>query len=95
MDGTEMAQGEDDPEHAAQHVTIWNRLERRKIAGNAAPLRRNLEKYLSKHPECDVYSGQERLLEQAGIARPNEHVPIWHRVERRKVRPPIAHRIRA
>ncbi|KAJ8907243.1 hypothetical protein NDN08_003724 [Rhodosorus marinus] len=74
-----------DPEYAAEHVTIWNRIECRKIAGNAAPLRRNLEKYLSKHPECEVYRGQEKILEQSGITKQNEHVPIWHKLDRRKV----------
>uniref|UniRef100_A0A7S0G0Q7 BRK domain-containing protein n=1 Tax=Rhodosorus marinus TaxID=101924 RepID=A0A7S0G0Q7_9RHOD len=74
-----------DPEYAAEHVTIWNRIEFRKIAGNAAPLRRNLDKYLSKHPECEVYRGQEKILEQSGVTKQNEHVPIWHKLDRRKV----------
>lgn len=84
------------PEEAGKHVTIWNRHECRKIAGNAAPLRRNLHKYLKKHPECEVYDGQDKdpHRAQAGSIDPitgetvgpqNEHVPMWHKLDRRKV----------
>lgn len=82
------------PEEAAKHVTIWNRHECRKIAGNAAPLRRNLGKYLSKHPECEEYDGQDKRLDKQVAFDPitghpiitqNEHIPIWHRKECRKV----------
>jgi len=83
-------------EELARHVTIWNRLECRKIAGNAAPLRRNLDRYLAKHPECEVYMGQDKLSGAvlsgaidpktgAVIMSQNEHVAIWHKAERRKV----------
>mmetsp|Transcript_36585 Transcript_36585/g.146204 ORF Transcript_36585/g.146204 Transcript_36585/m.146204 type:complete len:175 (-) Transcript_36585:1502-2026(-) len=83
------------PAESVRHVTIWNRLECRKIAGNAAPLRRNLERYLERHPECEVYDGQDKMLGTATsgidpktgatIVFRNEHVPIWHKSELRKV----------
>lgn len=82
------------PEESARHVTIWNRLERRKIAGNAAPLRRNVARYLAAHPECEVFDGQDKRVEGLLSIDPatglpviaqNEHVPIWHARERRKV----------
>lgn len=83
------------PEEQAKHVTIWNRIERRKIAGNAAPLRRNLAAYLESHPEWEEYRGQDKdpnlrpgaidPITGERIAVQNEHVPIWHRADRRKV----------
>jgi len=77
-----------------EHVTIWNRVECRKVAGNAAPMRRNVHKYLAAHPECEVYNGQDKQRLAVGevdartgrvIVRENEHVAIWHRTERRKI----------
>mmetsp|Transcript_4516 Transcript_4516/g.13701 ORF Transcript_4516/g.13701 Transcript_4516/m.13701 type:complete len:219 (+) Transcript_4516:179-835(+) len=84
---------------SSDHVTIWNRNEKRKIAGNAAPLGRNLQKYLDKHPDCEVYRGQDeadgkprkrrRSVSSAkvnpGEVTCNIHVPIWHLREQRKI----------
>eukprot|EP00184_Porphyridium_aerugineum_P008629 CAMPEP_0184692558 /NCGR_PEP_ID=MMETSP0313-20130426/989_1 /TAXON_ID=2792 /ORGANISM="Porphyridium aerugineum, Strain SAG 1380-2" /LENGTH=546 /DNA_ID=CAMNT_0027150395 /DNA_START=351 /DNA_END=1991 /DNA_ORIENTATION=- len=79
---------------ATQHVTIWNRVECRKVAGNAAPLRRNVHKYLEAHPECEIYDGQDKFNMGIGQVDPktgrvinleNEHVAIWHTVEKRKI----------
>jgi hypothetical protein len=45
-----------------KRVTLWHKIQRRKIVGNAAPLERNVDKYLQKHPEYEIYdaNGHER-----------------------------------
>eukprot|EP01044_Picomonas_judraskeda_P017278 COSAG03_NODE_3219_length_2137_cov_84.679097_4_plen_112_part_00 len=37
-----------------ERVAIWNKKLGRRLTGNVAPYRRNLEKYLRKHPDCEV-----------------------------------------
>ena len=45
---------------AAQRITIWHKIQQRKIVGNAAPMAKNLQQYLDKHTDCEVYKGQDR-----------------------------------
>lgn len=52
-----------------EHVSVWNRRERRKIAGNAAPLRRNLVKYLETHPNCEIYVAQDGKIQKKKKSR--------------------------
>ncbi|GJD11781.1 hypothetical protein Gasu2_59070 [Galdieria sulphuraria] len=53
-----------------ERVIIWNRKYRRKVGGNAAPFRRNLAAYLQKHPDCEVYCGQDLYKETVPSVRP-------------------------
>lgn len=79
-----------------EHVTIWNCTEKRKIAGNAAPLGKNVSKYLMSHPDCEVYvnqdqgtpgsrSGKRRAMINLEDMAAGDHVAIWNRKERRKI----------
>merc|ERR1711998_504992 len=66
-------------------ITLWNRVELRKISGDAAPKARNVQRYIKAHPNCEVYDGQDRRLtpeeEQARAATQMVRVPIFNRRE--------------
>jgi len=61
---------EDDPaaEGDYKRVTIWNWREKRKLSGNSAPFKKNLQEYIRMHPDWEMYVGQDKL---AGITRRN------------------------
>ena len=54
------------PAPVEKRVEIWNRKLGRRLAGNVAPYRRNLDQYLRKHPECELYTGQEATGDEPG-----------------------------
>jgi len=72
----------------ARRVTVWNRVTKRKVSGNAAPMEKNLSDYLKKHPECELYNGQDKHLtaeERAQLIAEQNRIPIWNKVEGRKI----------
>merc|ERR1719409_1021854 len=50
----------EDDEDAEKRVTIWNWREQRKLSGNSAPFKKNLQEYLRKHPDWEEYRGQDK-----------------------------------
>lgn len=80
-------------------VTIWNSTQQRKISGNAAPMEKNVEEYLRKHPDCAIYDGQDKNASKhhpaderasprsrsAADGDQHRRVAIWNRVEKRKL----------
>ena len=50
-------------------VTIWNHVEKRKLSGNSAPYRRNLQHYLGLHPDWELYTNQDALIPNSKLRR--------------------------
>jgi len=57
------------------HQTQSNSQEQKVYSGNAAPLAKNLEKYLKKRPHCEVYNGQGLKNKAAGSSSPETSSP--------------------
>lgn len=69
-------------------VTVWNRETLRKISGKAAPMEKNLDEYLRRHPECELYGDQDAQLdpaEKAARFAAQNRVAIWNKTQRRRV----------
>merc|ERR1711988_1840412 len=50
----------DQDDDAEKRVTIWNWCEQRKLSGNSAPFKKNLQEYIRKHPDWEEYVGQDK-----------------------------------
>eukprot|EP00742_Colponemidia_sp_Colp-10_P001587 GILJ01001706.1.p1 GENE.GILJ01001706.1~~GILJ01001706.1.p1 ORF type:complete len:471 (-),score=51.96 GILJ01001706.1:237-1649(-) len=44
-----------------KRVTLWHKVEKRSICGNAAPMAKNLSEYMAKHPDVEIYTGQDKV----------------------------------
>jgi len=49
-------------ERQDKRVTIYNRVEQRKLSGNSAPFLKNVNEYLAAHPEWEVRSPYTRYV---------------------------------
>jgi hypothetical protein len=79
--------GDPPPPTDYDRITIWHKTESRKLSGNSAPFRKNVDNYLYLHPEWEVYTGQDqrakkrRAVGEAG----RDRIMLWHRTEMRKI----------
>jgi len=45
-----------------ERITVWDKVQHRKLSGNAAPLRENLNEHLQLNPVYEVYVAQDHIL---------------------------------
>ena len=60
-------------------VTLWHKIEKRKISGTSAPLRKNIERYLREHPHCETYVDQQSQLDSKEKRIANARVTVWNK----------------
>merc|ERR1711896_1919 len=65
---------ENDPD-AERRVTIWNWREQRKLSGNSAPFKKNLQEYIRKHPDWEEYVGQDKDAQTGKKLSPKKMLP--------------------
>ena len=51
-----------DADEGGKRATIWNKVELRKLSGNSAPFRQNLEEYFRAKPDWEEYAAQDKML---------------------------------
>merc|ERR1712054_438594 len=68
-------QQESNDDAAEKRVTIWNWKEQRKLSGNSAPFKKNLQEYIRKHPDWEEYVGQDKDAQTGKKLSPKKMLP--------------------
>lgn len=68
-------QQESNDDAAEKRVTIWNWKEQRKLSGNSAPFKKNLQEYIRKHPDWEEYVGQDKDITTGKKLSPKKMLP--------------------
>ena len=68
-DDVEDASSHDGLTLAGERVVMWNVKEQRKVSGHAAPMVKNLKAYLKRHPDREIYAGQDEQVSRSARAQ--------------------------